>query len=230
MQNWIKSKISIGEWGENEKIPSETMLAEMLGISRGTIKQAIKQLSEEGILIQIHGKGTFVVKKQLESSAASNLVSIGETLHNGGGQFETKLLEMDIQASEESHHTALQLSEDEQIYYLKRLRYYEDTPVILLENHLPVKMFPELTKFNFDEDTLFNIIEREYQIKIRNGRRSFWAINAEGMTANLLEINEGTPIIFLEQITYSDGGKPIESSKVWIRSDKVKLTSILEKT
>lgn len=229
VKNWILEKIANGEWTAKEKLPSEADLAAALGISRGTFKQAIKQLISEGVLIQIHGKGTFVVGEQMEYPLAERLISIAETMIESHKDFTTKLLSMESGPADQALIRVLELESDEQVYHLKRLRYIDDMPVVFIENFLPKKLFPGLDQQNFEEKTLFSMIEHVYNVKIEWGKRSFLGKGADEHIATKLQIDQGTPITFLEQIIYTEQNVPIEFSKVWIRNDQIKLTSILKR-
>ncbi|MFD0712549.1 GntR family transcriptional regulator [Paenibacillus sp. GCM10027626] len=230
VQTWMKQKINSGEWGPQHKLLSEIDLAASLEISRGTIKQAIKNLIDEGVLVQIHGKGTFVVGRQIESPVAERLVSIAETLDSNNNEFSTVLLGIELIPAVKPFDQHLGLSKGESLYFLRRVRSFDHCPVVYLENYLPAKLFPNLDKYNFEKETLFSIIERDYGLSIRRGKRSFVACGSDERISSLLEIDEGTPIILLEQVTFSSDNAPLEYSKVWLRSDRMKLTSILERS
>jgi DNA-binding GntR family transcriptional regulator len=229
VQNWIKEKIASGEWKAKEKLPSESDLASALKISRGTVKQAIKQLITEGILIQIHGKGTFVIGEQLEYPLAERLVSVAETMIENQKNFTTNLVSLELILPEKRLSELLHVKSDDKVWYLQRLRYFEGNPVVFLENYLPVKLFPDLDRIDFTEDALFAVIENRYRTKIEWGKRSFLAKGADERIAKILQIDKGTPVTFLEQTTYTSNDVPIEYSKVWIRNDQIKLTSILKR-
>lgn len=229
VQNWIKGKIAAGDWSAKEKIPSEADLAEELNVSRGTIKQAIKLLINEDILMQIHGKGTFVIGEKLDYPLAERLISVAETMIENKKHFRTKLNAFEKMPIPKDIQKAFQLVVSEEVYYIQRIRYFEDTPVVLLENYLPVKHFPDLERYNLEESTLFSIIEDEYKFTIDWGKRSFIAKVVENPVAEMLQVSKGMPIIFLEQTTYTTGDVPIEYSRVSIRSDQIRLTSILKR-
>ncbi|GIQ68946.1 GntR family transcriptional regulator [Xylanibacillus composti] len=230
VQNWMRGNISSGIWKANEKIPSESDLADKLQISRGSLKQAIKQLVDEGVLLQIHGKGTFVKGKQLESPVAERLISTAESLLESGNEFTTHVVSVERVAASQVVAEVLNMQEGNQVYRLQRIRYLEEIPVMYLENYLSCERFPDLDRVDFESETLFSIMEQQYNSKIHWGKRSFVAEGATKSKAELLQIEKGTPIILLEQVTYSDQSEPLEYSKVWIRSDQMKLTSILRRT
>ncbi|MFY0544790.1 GntR family transcriptional regulator [Brevibacillus sp. H7] len=229
VQNWIKEKIASGEWKAKEKLPSESDLAAALDISRGTIKQAIKQLITEGILVQIHGKGTFVIGEQLEYPLAERLVSVAETMIENQKNFTTNLVSLELIPAGKMLAENLHVQADDKVWYMQRLRHFEGTPVVFLENYLPANLFPDLDQIDFTEDALFAIIENRYKTIIEWGKRSFLAKGADERISRILQIDKGTPVTFLEQTTYTSNDMPIEYSKVWLRSDQIKLTSILKR-
>ncbi len=57
---WLLRHVSTGQWAVHEKLPSEVVLAATLGVSRVTLRRAMKDLVRQGIFMQIHGRGTFV--------------------------------------------------------------------------------------------------------------------------------------------------------------------------
>jgi len=229
VQNWIKAKIATGDWKAKEKLPSEADLAVALEVSRGTIKQAIKQLMTEGILMQIHGKGTFVIGGQLEYPLAERLVSIAESMIENEKEFKTQLVSLTRTIADKPERDIFGLGAGAEVYVMQRLRHYEGTPVVFMENMLPVDRFPDLEQYDLEKQSLFEIMERDYKTSIEWGKRSFLAKGAGERIAAILQIDEGTPVTFLEQTTYTVGETPVEYSCVWIRSDQIKLTSILKR-
>ncbi|MEH1013121.1 UTRA domain-containing protein [Micromonospora sp. CPCC 206060] len=77
--------------------------------------------------------------------------------------------------------------------------------------------------------SLFGLLENEYGLKISTGRRTFTATVASGRVATALGVPDGFPLLYLEQITYLDDGRPIEYSDVWIHSDRMRVTSLLSR-
>jgi DNA-binding GntR family transcriptional regulator len=228
VRDWIKQQIKAGTWKANEKITAEAELSIQLGISRGTLKQAISHLIEEGLLIQIHGKGTFVVGNQMEHPLAEKLISIAEVLIENQQEFVTRFLGIHLIPAGE-FAKALKVNTEEKIYKLQRIRYIEEIPVVYLENYLPERLFPNLEKYDFEKRSLFAIIEDEYKLNIATGKRSFMAKGVDDEIGLLLELAHGTPVTLLEQHIYDEKDMPLEYSTVWIRNDRIKLTSTLKR-
>src|SRR5690606_18813072 len=107
-----------------------------LGVSRGTIRRAIGELIDEGLLVRVHGRGTFVARPKLEQALADNLVTFSEDLITQGIPFETTVLEQTVASSSEQASALLQVGPDEKVFVLKRLRSVGGVPVILLHNYV----------------------------------------------------------------------------------------------
>ena len=227
-RDWIKRKIAAGEWKENAKLPNEDELAVTLGISRGTLKQAIRKLIEEGVLVQIQGKGTFVVGKPMEQPLAERLMSVAEALAEGSRSFTTRLLRIERKDAGETAGL-LQLDPRDPVYALQRIRYLDGIPAVYLENAVPSALFPDLDKHDLEAVPLFRLIEEHYGVKIGWGKRTFSAAATDAALSKKLEVRKGTPVTFLEQVIFNADHVPLEYSRVWIRNDCIKLTSTLKR-
>ncbi|WP_268747769.1 GntR family transcriptional regulator [Cohnella kolymensis] len=156
-------------------------------------------------------------------------MSTAEALLEYQKDFTTELIGIDLIEAPKLVEEALGLQKGEQLYFLRRLRFLEDTPVVFLENYLSKKLYPEMDKHDFTKETLFSLIEGHYKKKIKWGKRSFIAQGSTPPISKLLQIKKNTPIILLDQVIHSDTDEPLEYSKVWIRSDQIKLTSVLRR-
>ena len=100
-------------------------------------------------------------------------------------------------------------------------------PVALLANFVRTDLAPGLETVDFEQETLFGVLASRCGLHIATGRRTFSATAAQAEAAGLLEVPIGAPLQHLEQVTYLASGSPIEYSDVWIRSDRLRVTSIL---
>ena len=83
--SFMRDKIYAHEWAPEHQIPTEHELCEMLGMSRGTVRRAIKTLVDENLLVQMHGRGTFVTSAVLTHPTGSMLMSFAESLASQSG-------------------------------------------------------------------------------------------------------------------------------------------------
>jgi DNA-binding GntR family transcriptional regulator len=224
LQEWMRRNILDGTWGENYQLQAEDDLAEALNINRGTLRNAIKALIDEGLLIRIHGKGTFVAAKMVEQPLAESLKTFSEGLLEQNIPFTTTVLQQRVIQPDEQ--TALMLaSGDEPLLFLQRVRYVESKPIIFFSNYVVLKYCPGIERQDFSKRRLFEVMEEDYGLKIAWGRRYFEARIADAEVASALDLSEGAPVMFAKQLTCTDSDIPVELSDIWIRGDSFRLSA-----
>ncbi len=229
IQNLIINNIKTGKWPVYSKIKDEISLSEELGISRGTLRKAIKGLIDKGVLMQIKGKGTFVVSDIIQQPLASRLVSFSEAMKERNLSYDTVVLKKEIIKSDYKTSALLEIEPEETVIFIERLRIVDNLPIIYFKNYIPVSLCPELIHDDLENTTLFALIENKYNKRIEWGRRYFKAVPVLGEVASHMSLSPGTPAIYLEQVVYLNNKKPIEYSNVWINSDKFDIVSILHR-
>lgn len=229
IERWIQQQIEQGYWPEHYKLVNEIDLANDLGVSRGTVRRAISDLINAGLLVRIHGKGTFVASKNLEQPLAERLVAFSEALIEQGIPFETQVLAQCLIIPDSRVASLLSVPAGSEVFYLERVRYVAQEPVIYLHNYVVTRRCPGIEEIDFITHRLFQVLEGRYGLKLDWGRRTFEAQVADEKIASLLHIPQCAPIMKLEQIVYLEDGSPIEFSDVWLRGDRFSLTSTLKR-
>lgn len=225
----IRHRIVRGEWPPHYRLRSEPELAVELGISRGTLRRALSTLIRDGLLVQVRGRGTFVTSTTLEPSIAQKLTTLSEDFARQGVEVVTELRAREVMAAPSPVAALLDLRPGQPVLRLERLRSTQDGPVAWLVNYVRTDLAPGLERLDFATRSLFGTLENEYGLKISNGRRTFTATGAHGAIATALGVPDGFPLLYLEQITYLDDGRPVEYSDVWIHSDRMRVTSLLSR-
>lgn len=228
--DWISNNIQNERWQVGSKIPSEDNLATELNISRGTARKAIALLIEKQLLIQIQGKGTYVKEDaKISYPFAQELISYAESMEIKGYRFNTEVIKKDIIRPQASIQRKLSLKNNDYVFYLKRLRSIENEPAILLENWISLKHCKNIYKEDFQKNNLFQAIEKHVDTEIAYGVRDFSAISLDATQANILGLKESDSVLKLNQTIYDNNNSPIECSVVLLRTDKYKITSILNR-
>lgn len=227
--DWIREKIYANEWEKNYQLPAEDDLGKQLDVSRGTIRKAISSLIKEGILIQIQGKGTFVAASKVSHPFGQELISFAESMEREGLDYVTKVLEKRVIQPKASVKNKFSLKDNQKVLYLKRVRLIENEPVIVLENYINIDLCQGIEHIDFEHMTLFTAIEKLSGQKIQFGTRQFEARGLEEEQAMLLSLPIGTPVLYLDQITYFAESIPVEVSQVWLRSDKYSISSYVKR-
>jgi len=229
IMEWMKKNITEGTWSKGFKLPSEEDLSQTLGVSRGTVRKAIKELVKTGYVEQIQGKGTFVSSNKITSNFAQEFISFAESMENNGLEYVTEVLDKRVMQPDENLMDILDCSMDTSILYLKRVRYVENEKVILIENWINMDICLGIHKADFEKNTLFEMIEKSTSSKIKFGIRSFEARSVDEKQAKDLSVEVNIPVLFLDQKTFIENEQIVEYSNVLLKSSKHKLVSILER-
>lgn len=227
--HWMRHRITSGLWPEHYKLPSETDLAVELGVSRGTARKAIAELVDEGMLVQIHGRGTFVSSKHLEQPLAERLVTFSEDLISKRIPFETHVLEQKIIHPPREVASLLAVAAADEVLYLKRVRDVGGIALILLENYVVADRCPGIQDIDFTRHRLFEALEDVYGLNLDWAQRTFEAQAADPATASVLDIAVGSPVMYMEQLLYLQSGTPIELSNLWLRGDRFRLSATVKR-
>ena len=220
-------------YDSKEPIPSERELMETYQVSRITIRKAIDELVTEGYLYKVQGKGTYV-KTDEGSNNLFSITSCTEDVLKLGLTPSKKVVVSELVDANVKRAKALEITTSDNVYMIGRILYADKEPLNYTLTFLPEKIFPSLSKYDFDQDaakydlkkeSLYQIITEVYGVKITKARRTIEAIGAQDEIAEYLDIEEGTPIILFRCITYGivNGREiPIENFKCYYRTDKFK--------
>ena len=223
----MRREIRSGAWPAHFRLAAEPELAASFRVSRGTLRRALRTLIGEGLLVQVRGRGTFVASPVLEQTIGQELLSLSEGLAREGVASEMTVLSQALTVAPDAIAGLLGLPPERDAMHLRRLLSIDGVPVAYLSNWVRVDVCPGIDERDFSRASLFATLEGEYGLRIAVGRRTFEAQAARGEPAELLQVPEGAPILYLEQVTYLADGRQIEYSDVWIRGDRLKLTSLL---
>jgi DNA-binding GntR family transcriptional regulator len=227
--DWMRSQITSGNWPEHYRLPSELELVSELKVSRGTLRKAINQLTKEGLLLIVHGRGTFVASPTIEQPLAEKLVGFSEALIDRNIPFVTQVVEQKLILPPQRIASLLSVAPDVPILLLKRVRLVRQQPVVLLVNYLNITRCPGIEKVNFERFRLFETLENHYKLKLGWGQRSFQAQSADETVAALLKISPSDPVMYMEQLLYLSDAKPIEFSTLWFKGSSFRLSAMVNR-
>jgi GntR family transcriptional regulator len=225
---WMTQEIDRGQWPLHYKLPAEEDLARSLKVSRGTVRQAIRELIAENRLTQIHGRGTFVVStQQVESSLTEQLIAFSEDLMLQHIPFETEVLQQQVLMPDTRVRALLNLGPNNLVFRLERRRFVNHVPIILTKNYVRYELCPGIEHEHFQDLRLFRCLEGKYRLRLSWARRTSEARLAGEQESSLLGIPLQAPVMYMEQIVYLEDGRPVECSDIWMRGDRFKLSSII---
>lgn len=225
----FRAQIASGAWPAHYRLKSEPELAAELSVSRGTLRRALTTLIEEGLLRQVRGRGTFVTSTTIEPAIAQKLSTLSEDFASQGIVTTVNVVECTLMEPPRPVAAFLETPTGGKVLRLVRLRSAAAGPVALLYNYVRADFTPGIEQVDFSRESLFGTLEGKYGLKIGAARRTFSAEAATGDVAKMLDLDEGSPVQYLEQVTYLANDGPVEYSDVWIHSGRLRVTSLLSR-
>ena len=219
VKDYLEEKITSAEWDVGHRLPTEKELTEQFDVSNITVKRAIHELVNEGVLYRQSGKGTFVKKK--EEKDLSKLVS----LRNEEWEEEShphRTLSFNKEDAGAKVSSCLQIDTNDDVYKIKRLKMDNDRPVAIEYSFIPVKLVPNLSASKVENDLLYNIFKNDHKIKLDRAKVYFSVIEADEHEANLLEVPLGEQLTVLERYTITESKKIIEYSRFILKDNGAK--------
>jgi GntR family transcriptional regulator len=211
----LEKLIVNGTWRLREPLPSETAIAHQCQISVMTVRHAMAQLVNQGLIYREKGRGTFVTPTPLDHHL-QRLESFTEDMHARGLQASSKTLAYEIIPAPEPIAAQLGLSPGIDILHLKRLRSVEDRPVAVHDAHV------NRTDLTLEEleavGSLYVVLERK-GIELMEAEETLEAITAGRTLAELLSISPGMPLLKATRLTWDREHIPVEVVKAFYRAD-----------
>jgi len=217
IRQWIINK----EFRSGEKIPSENHIAEIFGVSRVTVRQAISHLIQEGFLDVQKGEGTFVTKNVdlIDSFSFEFSGFIDDVLHQLPG-FRTKSVE--IFKTVAPRHVAEKLeltSENREVVQINRVRLFRDRFLTYSVNSLPLEIGLKVRESDLYERRLLEILSQDLKIQFTEAVQTVEALFASQEVAEKIGVASGSPVLFVERIMYTKKRKPVELFQSTYRGD-----------
>lgn len=219
----LRDKIKSNLLKPGDPIPSETELMKESGISRGTVRQALQILTQEGIIERHPGRGSFVSYPKIEQDVTKVIGFLTEALLNAGRVPSAKLLEMKEFSAPELIKSKLQLSDNENIVLIKRVRYADDEPIAIESEYFIEEVGQKL----LNEDlcgSLYKILQEKYGYYFYRSENTIETSLADSETASIFGIDKNSAIFVVHRILFLMDGNPFEYSEDLYRGDRIRFS------
>ena len=214
----LRSRILDGTYQPHQQMPSEADMIAGFGVSRITVRQALSDLQNEGLIFRIHGKGTFVSKPKAFQDLG-RLQGFGEAMRGMG--YETYSKVVSIRTGKPTPQVAerLQLAKGSKITELKRVRYLNREPISLDVTYLPATIGCRLAKEDLATRDVFVILENDFGMSLGHADLQIGSTVADEALAKLLRVQEGSPVLVIDRMTHTTDGQPIDYEHLYYRGD-----------
>tara|TARA_R110001583_G_scaffold26533_18_gene95596 strand:- start:15276 stop:15989 length:714 start_codon:yes stop_codon:yes gene_type:complete len=220
----IRTKIDTGECKVGEALPTEAELVAEFAASRVTVRQALKLLIENDELESVQGSGTYVKEKKVnydiyqQSSFKEKWQHLNLTTHSDVLTFEVMKPSLTMADN-------LNITEQDRVYYVKRVRYIENNPITVEETWMPLALFPDLT-YEVMRQSKYEYIEKKKGLVIDRSEQEIIPILPSTEIATLLGIDPNQPIIEKRTRSFLQDNTVFEYSINFFKTTDYKFTLI----
>ncbi|MFJ6103327.1 GntR family transcriptional regulator [Streptomyces sp. NPDC092359] len=201
----LESAVEDGTLPPGTLLGNEIDLANRLGLSRPTVRQAIRTLVDKGLLVRRRGVGTQVVPGGVRRGL--ELTSLYDDLDAAGQRPATRVLADRLEPATGPVAAALGVPEGSEVHYLERLRTARGEPVAYLRNHLPPGLLDPGA--DLSGTGLYRLL-RAAAVTLHSARQSVGARAATAAEAAPLDERAGAPLLTMERVSYDDKGRAVE--------------------
>lgn len=221
LEEILRSQIEAGEWASGMMVPSENAIAKQFGISRMTARGVLNNLADEGLLIRVPGKGTYVAEPKIETVSPA-FHGIRAQLESQGFETLTRLVRAEQVPATGRLASKLNLEPGAPVTLIERVRSVNGQPISLHRSWVPVALAPGLQDTDVVSEQLCTILARDYGLAPAQVAQRLESVQVEAEDAELLALAEGRPALLLEDTNSSTEG-PYEFSRITFRGDRIRL-------
>lgn len=211
----IEKAILSGDLPAGSRLENEVSLGERLGLSRPTVRRAIQDLVDKGLLVRRRGIGTQVVHGQVTRGV--ELTSLYEDLSRSGQKPSTKILEYKVIKADSKMAEKLGVELGSDVLYMRRLRAADNVAVSIMENWLPAE-FTDISEAELNEHGLYQIL-RARGVTIRVAKQKIGARKASAQESTDLSIEKNASLLTMDRTAYDNSGRAIEFGHHCYRPD-----------
>jgi DNA-binding GntR family transcriptional regulator len=203
----IEAAIETGQLAPGDRLENEISLADRWGLSRPTMRRAIQELVDKGLLVRRRGIGTQVVHGPVKRPM--DLTSLFDDLARSDQRPATQVLDRELVPASAAVAERLGLPVGTKVLHLRRVRTARGEPLAVMRNWLPADLAPVLTAEALESRGLYELM-RGTGVHLRIATQRIGARRATAAEARLLGIRKGAPLLTMERVTYDGSGRAVE--------------------
>ena len=208
IEDQLAARIESGELRVGERLPPERDLAEGLGVSRMTVRQALTSLAARGLVERGVGRGTFVARDKLDHDLG-RVAGFSELMERHGLEPGAHLIAAVEQPAPDAIAAALRIDDGAPAYRIQRLRSGAGVPMALEDSWLPAGPFPGLLELGLTR-SLYALMKDLYDLEPVRAVERLEPVLARAYEAAALDVSEGSPLMLVERTAYAADGTAVE--------------------
>ena len=216
----LRRQILDGSYEVHARLPSENEMMNTFGVSRITIRQALRDLHNEGLVFSAQGKGTFVSKPKAVQNV-QRLEGFGEAMAAQGYEASARVLSIQQMKAHKAVVAALDLQPGDDVVEVKRVRYLNRSPVCIDDSYFPMDIGRRMFGLDLSGD-IFPLLENFFGIPLGGADIGLDATLADEEAQQYLNLKTGEAILRVERLTHDQNGRPIDFEYLCYRGDSYK--------
>ena len=217
----IEEDIRSGRYHPGDRLMTENEMAETYDISINTVRRAIGELIDKGLVERKQGKGTFVTKPKFERNMRK-LQSFTDMCQQMGVTAGGKMLENKIVTVDEKMARRLEIPAGSRVVFISRVRFADSEPVVIENNYFTME-YAFLLEANFDDNSLFDYIEKKTGKRVASSKKRIEICRATTREAELLNVKRGEHLLYVKSTAYDAAGQPMYAGRQLINAERFSL-------
>ncbi|MCE8524855.1 phosphonate metabolism transcriptional regulator PhnF [Ruegeria pomeroyi] len=219
----LTEDIAEGRYGEGDQLPTEAQLAATHGVNRHTVRRALADLADQGLVHARRGAGVFVAARPTDY-AIGKRVRFHKNIAAGGRIPGKRILTLLTRAADAAEADALGLPAGAQVHVYDGLSLADGQPIAVFQSVFPAARFPGLPEVLTETRSVTAALQRLGVADFTRVSTRLTARPASATQALHLRLNEGAPLMFSTGINVDPDGQPVEYGRTWFAGDRVTLT------
>ena len=215
----ILDQVNSGQLESNQRLPSESELCQIYSVGRNTIRRAISELVNDGVLRTVPGVGTFVVDTRLEKTA-EYLFGFSQEMQFLGKKVTSRVLEATIIPADPFLSRRLQIQLGAEVVFLNRVRMMNGEPVAIERSYLPHDLCPGILAYDFSTSSLYETLSTVYDKRPDHAEQVIEASLATPEVSQLLELTPPAVVFVFRRETKMASGQVVEYVDSELRADR----------
>lgn len=222
----LAGEIADGSLPPGSQLPSEDSLVARFSVSRTTVRTAIQNLVERGLVEIKRGKGTFVTQPRI-TQELTELTGFVEDMQAVGRTPTARLLDKAIVAADEVVAHRLALAPGTLVVRLQRVRLADGVAISFDETYLPRELGEKIAENDLETEPVFALLESKYHTPLVEAEYKLEAAAANRIVAQALQVSVGNPIFLIERTSYTTANRPVDYERLHYRGDLIRFVTRL---
>lgn len=219
LADWINDGLRDSTLSPGDRVPSENALSKKLEVSGITVRRALNELEQDGLIQRIQGRGSFIARPPKVVMGLDRLYSLTTAALERGMTPARKVLGSQQIEATESIAQQLQISPGDLVAKLVRLRLVDDIPLAVDTSYLPLALFPQIIEDDLDRHALYDLMTNKYQTEPIRAREYLEPTLINESEAHLLGVPIRSPAMLITRLAFGANDVALEFNKSIIRGD-----------